>query len=301
MKNFKLISNLACVFLLFFAIQSQAQNKDMKPIKRIIKVNATQQIETFVYGNGSVALIMASGNGRPGVQMEGMAQAIAAKGIKVITYNYRTIGASTGKIDNLTLHDYGNDILEIVKGLGLKKVFLAGKTYGNRVVRVASEDHPDMFAGVILIGAGGQVMPSEETIKKAQRQMDPSISKEEWLKLQGELDYAPGNEHLAKSDMNEGTYPELAKAQADASQRTPNSEWEMGGTAPMLIITCFYDLYAPPESGLILAKKRPKSWYVGLPNCGHNMVNERGDDIKKLIVEFIKNTPSDKVKSAKID
>lgn len=287
------------VMWLITSLLALAQAEKPTGVRHLIKVDDSQQIEAFVYGSGSISLIMASGNGRPGIQMEGMARAIAKKGIKVVIYNYRTIGASTGKIDGLTLHDYGNDVWRIVDGLGLKKVFFAGKTYGNRVVRAAAQAHPDKLAGIILIGAGGQVSPSEETIKKATRQMNPSISKEEWLKLQGELDYAPGHEYLAKLDLGEGSFPVLAKAQATASENTPMAEWEMGGTAPMLIITCLFDLYAPPESGLILAKKRPKTWYIGLPNCGHNMVNEKGDDITRLIVEFMLHTPSDAVAPAK--
>ena len=43
---------------------------------------------------------------------------------------------------------------------------------------------------------------------------------------------------------------------------------------------------ALPESALSIAKKRPHTWLIGLPNCGHNMLNERGDDIKKIDCGF---------------
>jgi pimeloyl-ACP methyl ester carboxylesterase len=66
----------------------------------------------------------------------------------------------------------------------------------------------------------------------------------------------------------------------------------------MLILTGLQDLVAVPESALMIAKARPKAWLVALPNCGHNMLNERGDDIKRLIGEFILHTPSDAVKPA---
>ena len=72
----------------------------------------------------------------------------------------------------------------------------------------------------------------------------------------------------------------------------------MGGTAPMLILTGLQDIVAVPESALLLAKARPKTWLVALPNCGHNMLNERGNDINRLMVEFMLHTPSDAVKPA---
>jgi pimeloyl-ACP methyl ester carboxylesterase len=153
--------------------------------------------------------------------------------------------------------------------------------------------------GIVLIGAGGEAEPSAETRALYERYMDPSTSKEEWLQLQGQLMYAPGNEYLAKLDQAEGEYPVLAGEQAKSSAATPNEQWSKGGTAPMLVITCLLDRVAVPESALNIAKARPKTWLVGLPNCGHNMLNEKGNDIKRLIVDFILDTPSDKVAPAK--
>lgn len=288
-----LITSLLLIFATAFTF-----GLDLKPKRQLIK-NGDAQIEIFVYGQGETSLILAAGNGRPATQFEELATAIAANGIQVITYNYRTLGASTGAIENITLHDYANDLMAIVENLKLTKVYLGGKTYGNRVVRTASQDHPDKVAGVILIGAGGDVSPSEETMELYRQYTDPKISKEEWTRLQGILMYAPGNEYLAKIDSEQGEFPVLANEQVKASNRTPNKEWSMGGVAPMLVLTCLDDRVAVPESALNISKTRPKTWLVGLPNCGHNMLNERGDDIKGLIVYFIKKTPSDEIRAAK--
>lgn len=282
--------------LLIFAT-TLAIGQNLEPQRQLIK-SGNEQIEIFVYGQGDTSLILAAGNGRPASQFEELATAIAANGIQVITYNYRTLGASTGVIENITLHDYANDLMAIIDNLKLTKVYLGGKTYGNRVVRTASQDHPDAVSGVILIGAGGDINPSQETMELYKQYTDPKISKEEWMRLQGLLMYAPGNEYLSKIDADQGEFPVLAAEQVKASNRTPKEEWSMGGVAPMLILTCLNDRVALPESALSIAEKRPKTWLFGLPNCGHNMLNERGDAIKELIVDFIKNTPSDEVKAA---
>ncbi len=294
--NFMKITVITLCLINFASFFVYGQN--IKPQRQLIK-NGNDQIETFIYGNGDVSLILAAGNGRPASQFEELATAIAAQGIQVITYNYRTLGASTGEIKDITLHDYANDLMMIIDKLKLNKVFLGGKTYGNRVVRTVSQDHPDKISGVILIGAGGDVAPSKETMELYKQYTDPKISKEEWMRLQGLLMYAPGNEYLAKIDSEQGEFPLLASEQVKASNRTPNEEWAMGGVAPMLVLTCLNDRVAVPESALNIAEKRPRTWLVGLPNCGHNMLNERGDDIKELIVRFIKNTPSDAIKAAK--
>lgn len=245
------------------------------------------RIEAFVHGQGTETLIMAAGNGRPAVQLDALAEGIAARGIRVVTYNYRSLGASTGPIDGLTLHDYAQDLWRLADALGAQKVHLAGKTYGNRVVRTAASDQPGRVLSVTLIGAGGEVMPSAETVALYKQLIDPTTSKADWLRLQGLLNYAPGHEKLAELDAAQGEFAALAAAQVKADAATPKSEWAQGGTAPMLVMTCLLDRVAPPQGALQIAQKRPNTWLVGFPNCGHNMLNEIGDELTRSISDFV--------------
>ena len=254
--------------------------------RRLISAHG-QTIEAFVFGAGPETLIMAAGNGRPASQLMDLAQAIASAGIRTVVYNYRGIGASDGPLDGLTLVDYGNDVWAIADALGVEKVHLAGKTYGNRVMRAASETKPDRVATIILVGAGGEVQPSPETIALYKRYTDPDVPKAEWLSLQATLMYAPGNERLAEKDAGEGQFPAIAAAQVKASETTPKEAWTMGGTAPMLAITCLLDRVAVPENAYQIAQTRPNTWLAGLPGCGHNMINEQPEELRRLIVDFI--------------
>jgi pimeloyl-ACP methyl ester carboxylesterase len=254
----------------------------------IIKDGAIE-IETFIYGNGSETLIIAAGNGRPAADLTDLAKRIASSGIQVVTYNYRTIGKSKGPISSITLHDFAQDVWRIADALGVRKVHLAGKTFGNRVMRTASADKPGRVLSVILIGAGGEILPLIEVQKKYKRYIDPNLPKDEWVKLQSELMFAPSNRHLASKSAEHGKYPKLAGAQVDASNATPENEWATGGTAPMLVLTCLQDLVAVPENGLSIAKRRPDTWLIGIPNCGHNMVFEKPEVLRKQIVEFIQS------------
>ncbi len=266
---------------------------------RIIKDKGIE-IEAFVFGKGSQTLIIAAGNGRPAADLEELAKGIAADGIRVVTYNYRTIGASKGPISGITLHDYAQDVWSIADALGVKKVHLAGKTYGNRVMRTAAADRPERALSVILIGAGGEILPSPEVQTKYLQYIDPNTSKQEWLKLQAELMFAPGNEHLASRSAEFGEYPELAAEQVKASNSTPRREWAEAGTSPMLVLTCLQDLVAVPENGLNLAKTRPDTWLVGIPGCGHNMVFEQTATLRRLIIEYIESVVGIASVSAKI-
>jgi pimeloyl-ACP methyl ester carboxylesterase len=280
--------NSAVRFLLLFSslILSYPVLATNAEITQIIR-DGDIEIETFTYGEGSETLIIAAGNGRPAAQLEELARDISARGLQVVTYNYRTIGGSKGRIDGITLLEYAQDVWRIADAMGRKKVHLAGKTYGNRVMRAAAAQRPERTLSIILIGAGGEILPSDEVQAMYWRYVDPNTSKQEWLRLQGELMFAPGNEHLASRSAAIGSYPELAAAQIKASNATPKSEWLAGGTAPMLILTCLQDRLAVPENALNLAKSRPESWMVGIPGCGHNMIYERPEDLTRLIVDFL--------------
>ncbi len=255
--------------------------------RRLISAHG-QTIEAFVFGEGPETLIMAAGNGRPASQLMDLAKAIASAGIRTVVYSYRGIGASDGPLDGLTLVDYGNDVWAIADALGVRKAHLAGKTYGNRVMRAASQTKPDRVATIILVGAGGEVLPSAETIALYKRYTDPDVPKSEWLSLQATLMYAPGNEHLAEKDAGEGQFPAIAAAQVKASEATPKEAWSMGGTAPMLAITCLLDRVAVPQNAYKIVETRPNTWLAGLPGCGHNMINEQPEELRRLIVDFIR-------------
>ena len=276
--------NVCMTFLMaVFATASWAQ---VASRTEIIKSGAIE-IEIFVFGDGPDTLIMASGNGRPASDLEDLAKLIVSDEIRVVTYNYRTLGKSKGPISGVTLHDLAEVIWLIADAMGAEKVHLAGKTYGNRVIRTASADQPDRVLSAILIGSGGEILPSAEVQEKYKRYTDPDIPKDEWLNLQAELNFAPGNRHLASRSAKHGTYPELAKAQVQASDMTPKGEWMGAGTAPMLVLTGLQDIVAVPENGLKIAMERPNTWLVGIPNCGHNMVFEQPEELKRLIQNFI--------------
>lgn len=272
------------IVLLFLPVGSDARAETGQ--RRLIAVDGIQ-IEAFSYGRGPQTVIIAAGNGRPAVQLEELATRLAARKIRVITYNYRTIGASTGSFEGLTLHDYASDLWRVADAFGARRVHLAGKTFGNRVVRAAAQDRPERVLSIVLIGAGGELPPSPETVALYRRYVDPATPRDEWLRLQRELMYAPGNEDLAERDAAQGEFPALAAAQVKASDATPKAEWSSGGTAPMLVLTCLADRVAIPEGALTLAKSRPDTWLIGLPGCGHNMINERPDDLAKSLSDFI--------------
>lgn len=248
--------------------------------------------EVFDRGSGAETLILAPGNGRPAADLLELAEGVAAHGIRVVTFNYRGIGESTGPVEGITIHDYGRDVWRVAGVLGIERPHLGGKAYGNRVMRAASTAEPDRVKSIILYAAGGEVPLSKEVIEMYTRYTDPTISKEEWVKLHAALMFSPVHAHRAGMSADRGSYPELAHFQSLAVQAVPVEEWWQGGTAPMLVITGLDDVFAVPQNAYNLAEKRPNTRLVGLPNCGHNMIFEVPDDLVALTVDHIRRNSS---------
>ena len=55
----------------------------------------------------------------------------------------------------------------------------------------------------------------------------------------------------------------------------------------MLVIVGLQDRVAVPENGLALATGRPQTWLLGIPDCGHNMVDEQPETLSREIARFI--------------
>lgn len=249
---------------------------------------ADGDIEVFEFGEADDVLICAAGNGRPAAQFDEAAVRLADSGLRVVTFNYRGIGRSTGSLEGLTLHDFANDVWRIADWIGCPTVHLLGKAFGNRVMRTASSDRPEDVATITLLAAGGEIPPSAEVQTRFRRYFDPSISKQEWVQLHAEINYAPANAHLAAAAADLGTYPAVAGSQARAVETTPPEEWLLGGTAPMLVMVGLDDVVAPPENGLRLAESRPDATLIGLSNCGHSMLDEQPDTIIRLLARFLR-------------
>ena len=116
---------------------------------------------------------------------------------------------------------------------------------------------------------------------------EPDIGQQEWIKLYALANFAKANAAKAKLGLG-GSYPEVANLQVGISNRTPLEEWWLGGTAPMLVVQGLEDKVAVPQNAFNVATKRANTWLIGIPNCGHNIVFEKPEEVAKHIVSFLK-------------
>ena len=258
------------------------------PRSRLVTAGDGTTVEYFTYGNGAETIVMVAGNGRTAMDLHGIALRVAHAGLRVVLVSHRGIGGSVGPLETATLHDLAGDVWRVADALRLERVHLLGKTFGQRIMRTASADQPDRVLSLIALAAGGEIPPGSEVVDAYRRMRTPGIAPEEWLRLSAFANFAPGNADKARLGVG-GSVASVATAQLSISDRTPTAEWALGGTAPMLILQGLEDKVAVPQNAINLATRRPNSWLVGLPNCGHNMVFEQPDEIAVQIVAFVRN------------
>lgn len=241
-------------------------------------------IELYTRGSGPAVLMHPGGGGSAG-SLEELGNRVSAAGFRVVLINPRGIGASKGPLDNATLHDLAADVWDCADKLGMSKVHLLGRAFGNRAVRTASSDRPDRVMSVTLLAAGGEIAPAPADSANLRMAFDATVDATQRLTALRDSLYAPGNQ--PDPSVLRRMNGETSKKQSAASSRTSLKDWHLGETAPMLVVQCLADKIAVPENGWNLATQRPNTRLVALPGCGHAMLPEQSRAISDAVIGFL--------------
>lgn len=240
-------------------------------------------LEVFERGSGP-AVLMHPSLGRPAQDFEDLGNAVVKAGYHVVLINPRGIGASTGPLDKATLLDLGNDVWTVADQLGLKRVFILGQNFGNRVSRSVSSLHPDRVIGLVLLACGGEIQPDKATWDVFWSIYDPTLSPEKHRAAVAASMFAKGND---PSPFIGGWHPQTAKLQALAAEHTDFAPLFNGGTAPALVVQGLEDKIAPVQNAFDFVTRRPNARLVAFPNMGHAMLPEQPKPIADAVVNFL--------------
>ena len=117
------------------------------------------KIEYFSRGEGEPIVLLPGGTLKVGY-LDGLADALAKAGHRVVGINFRGSGKSIGPSEGVTLQTMADDVAGVIKALNLGPVNVAGNDFGNRVARMFAASHPELTRSVILLAAGGKVQPA---------------------------------------------------------------------------------------------------------------------------------------------
>jgi pimeloyl-ACP methyl ester carboxylesterase len=240
-------------------------------------------IEIHARGDGPVVLLVPSA-ARSFRDYEELGAALVEAGFRPVAVNPRGIGESTGRLADLTLHDFAADVAGVIERLDLAPAHLLGHAWGNRVVRVLTADRPELVRSVTLLAAGGMVPPVPGVGAHAAVIGDPEASSEAFHQAVEAMFFAPGNDGAAWVD---GWWREMLPTVAEASWKTPREEWWAVPGVPLLVIQGLQDVAAVPENGRALVAETPGARLVELDGAGHALLPEQPKAVAQHLVEFL--------------
>lgn len=197
-------------------------------------------LDVVVEGAGPPVVLLPS-LGRDSLDYDEVAAGLAGKGFRVLRPQPRGIGASTGPMDGLTLHDYADDVAAVIEQQDAGPAVLVGHAYGHFVARMTAADHPQLVRGVVVAAGAARTYPDSLSAMVAVA-ADPARPEAERLTALRGAFFAPGNDPTVWLT---GWHPDVRAVQKAASDRTDKDSWWRVAPSPILDLQAGDDPWRP--------------------------------------------------------
>jgi len=279
---------LTLTYSIFYSASSQAQAA--KPLSLNIGHAQLTALEWSGSNSKEQTIIALPWGGGTAIGYRYLGPLLADAGYRLIALNPRGVSGSTGALEELSLHDYADDVAAVITLLELDQVHMMGWALGNRVARAVATDHSRLVATVTLIAAGGTVRPLVSMQNAGRLFGDPDLSQEQQLAFARELMFAEATPTAIVKEFvdNLGYFREASAARSGANRATPVEQWWAGGTAPMLIVQGLDDKIAPPQNGVLMQEQfGERIQVVNLKDAGHAMGLEKPQAVSAAVIKFL--------------
>jgi pimeloyl-ACP methyl ester carboxylesterase len=250
---------------------------------------ADSNIEYFSRGKGETIVLLPGGTLTVGY-LDGLANALAKAGYRVVGINFRGSGKSTGPSQGVTLQTMADDVAGVIKSLKLGPVHVAGNDFGNRVARMLAASHPDLTRSVILLAAGGKIQPKPEAAHALMVMFNPASTDADVMAIMPYFVSNPANAERVLAMMKPSRDPAAGPIEKAAAEATPlETWWAPPGKTKYLIVQGAEDQIAPPENGEILKKElADRATLVNVPGAAHLLPLEQPDTTASHVISFIR-------------
>jgi len=263
-----------------------AQAQTHRIFSRVDTKGRAVTASAIVRGKGPLVVLVPS-LGRGAADFDDLATRISAAGFQTAAVDPRGVGQSRGPSEGVTLFDLADDFGMVAKGLSDTPAVFIGHAHGNRIVRALASKRPELVSRLILLAAGGQVLPEPEVQTALSNVFVTSLTPEQHLAAVKTAFFAPGND---PSVWRGGWFSDVAAAQTAAGAATPSGAWLDGGHAPILIVQAANDRVAAPANAEALRSAHPdRVKVVTIANAGHAMLPEQPRLIADIIIKDLKS------------
>ena len=241
----------------------------------------------IIEGRGP-AIVLLPSLARDSEDYDVVAEGLVEAGFRVLRPQPRGIGASTGPLAGISLHDLARDIAEVIKALGGGSAVVVGHAFGNWVARMTAVDFPQQVHGVVIAAAAAKSYPPE-LLTAVSRAGDPALPEEERLAALRFGFFAPGNDATV---WLAGWHPHIRAAQRAAAAATRQEEWWSAGTAPLLELQAENDPFKPPDKRNEMKDEfGERVTTVVIANASHALIPEQPRAVVDALVRWIRSLP----------
>lgn len=253
----------------------------------IVKL-AESSIEYFSRGKGETIVLLPGGTLTVGY-LDGLAEALANAGYRVVAINLRGSGKSTGPSEGVTLGSFADDVVGVIRSLKLGPVHVAGNDFGNRVARMVAASHPELTRSVILLAAGGKIQPKPPAARALGIIFNPASSEADVLAVMPYLVASPADAARVWKLFKPSLFPAAGPIEQAAAEATPlKAWWAPPGQTPYLILQGAEDQIAPPENGVELQKELgERATLVNVAGAAHLLPLEQPETTASHLISFI--------------
>ncbi len=223
-----------------------------------------------------------------------LAGALAERGFMVLRYDKRGVGQSGGRIETVTLEDYADDVMAIIKWLGKRddvdprRMSVVGHSEGGSVAMIAAAKQKKI-ASIVLVAATGST-GADLVLEQQRHQLDlmkvPDTERQQKIDLQQKVQAA------VISEKGWDGVPEEVRRQADTAWFKSLLQFDPARVMPqikqpILIVQGDLDTQVPPHHAEQLAelarkrKKAPPIETVHLPGVNHLLVKATTGEVQE--------------------
>jgi pimeloyl-ACP methyl ester carboxylesterase len=229
-------------------------------------------------------LVLLPSSSRDSEDFDEIAERFATQGFRVLRPQPRGMCASTGPMDGLTLHDYANDVAQVIRQLSGGPAFVLGHAFGQWIGRCVAADHPDLVRGTILAAAAAKTADPglRDHLAKCVNTALPDPVRLAALRV---AFFAPGHD---PSSWLGNWHPRASKSQRAASAATPQADWWTAGHAPVLDIQAELDPWRPQttRNGISDDLGADRVTIVVIPNASHALIPEQPDAVVRAVRDW---------------
>jgi pimeloyl-ACP methyl ester carboxylesterase len=244
-------------------------------------------IDTIVDGSGPAVVLLPS-LARDSEDYDAVAEGLASQGFRVLRPQPRGIGHSRGPLDHITLHDFANDVAEVVRRLGDGRAVIVGHAYGNWVARMTAADHPGLVRGVAIAAAAARQYDPKLSLE-IDKAGDASLPDSVRLAALRAAFFAPGNDPAV---WLAGWHPQIRQAQRAAAAAVPQADWWAGGRAPLLDLQAEQDPFKTPDKRSEMKNEfGDRVTIVVIPGASHALFPEQPRAVVDALSRWIRQLP----------